>query len=1556
MKAASLFFLILSVLCYLLIGVARAQVPTCGASVPFYTADMTGMPHGTWYSPNHSRKGTCCTSGGSDRCTSFRVITDTAAVFMKLEIVSGAIPSGALYFQIGCGAMIPMGTGVWLPGGATYDITFCKPGNNANVYAITWYSAQDTMVVGNDSAYTCGQTDLDIGVTGGVWSSSNTSVATVDASTGVVSGISAGTTIISYVLDSVLTKTVTVTINPTPPITGTFTVCVGGTTALSNAATGGTWSSSNTAIATVGSTGVVTGVSTGTSTITYDMGSGCTATAVVTVNQTVPAITGGPICVGFTTTMANATAGGTWTSGSPGVATVNSSSGLATGVSSGTANITYTIGGGCRNSGVLTVNPLPAAITGSSTGCVGSTTTLDNSTSGGTWSSSNGTVATIGSSSGVLTGIAAGTTMVTYTTAVGCRATKPITINPSPVISGLIPVCEASTISLSANISGGTWNSANGKVNINSATGVTTGVSAGTVRITYRLPTGCMDVEVATVNAFPAAISGASAVCRGSTITQTDATAGGTWSSSNGSVVTIGASSGVLSGIAVGTALVSYTTSAGCSLSKPITVNPVPVISTTQLCMADVTTLSGGIAGGTWTSSNTAVAIVDSSSGIATAIATGTSILTYQLATGCKDTRVLTVNPVPAAIAGTMTMCQFSSVTLSNASTGGTWSSANPATATVNAASGAVTGVSAGQTYISYVLPTGCWALSQVTVNATPVISGIMQLCIPATTSLNSSVAGGTWSSSNTGVATIGSSSGVATAVAVGISNITYQLATGCMDIDELSVGVLPTAITGSQQVCTGNTTTLSNAILGGTWTSSDGSVATIGSTSGVVAGVAMGTTSITYTTAGGCRTSITVTVDPTPVISGASQVCEASTITLSSSIAGGTWISANTGVATIGSTSGVLSGMAAGTSWVTYTTGVGCQASNPITVNALPVISPVPAQVCVASTVTFNGNVAGGTWSSGNAGVATIGSSSGVASGVSVGTAAVTYQLSTGCKDVDVLTVNPQPAAISGPLSICGSNTVTLSDATDDGTWSSKNTSIATVDSLTGIVTGVSTGQVYISYILPTGCWARSQVTVNTMPVITNADPSLCVAATITMNASMAGGTWSSNNIAIAPIDVSSGVVTGMSAGNAIITYQLSSGCMDTAQVAVGSLPVAISGAPTLCSGASATYTNSIAGGNWTCSDTSVGCINAATGLFNCTGSGTTNIMYATAAGCSATKSVTVNPRAAITGPDFMCIHLTAQLASSMTGGAWSSSIPDTASVDASGLVTGLGQGTVLISYTTAQGCVTTKQERVNNYYYPLETQPLSTPMRTNICLGNTLGLNSDLGGDGHWTTSDTTKATVTNLVHGSPDPWGVVHALALGTVTISYTASNGCTSMHTITINPMPVITSTPPTICRYGYTTLNATPAGGQWISHQLTICQVTSWTGVVHASTVGVAEIAYRLYTYDQCGYNILCTVNICTPKEQGGAVDPESVSYSIYPNPGSGAFTISQDVIADQSMNAVVTNCVGQAVYNGKISFIGGVATLDLPNVSPGIYMVQLDDKPEGKTVLRVAVQ
>jgi hypothetical protein len=249
-----------------------------------------------------------------------------------------------------------------------------------------------------------------------------------------------------------------------------------------------------------------------------------------------------------------------------------------------------------------------------------------------------------------------------------------------------------------------------------------TGLAAGTATITYTLPTGCYTVYPVSINALPAAITGASSVCAGSSTTFADAVPGGLWSSSNTAIATAGATTGVITGVAAGVATITYTMGASCLVTKTLTVNtlPLPIAGATSLCLGTPVTLTDATTGGTWSSSAPAIATINPATGSVSSVSAGVVVMSYTM--GCTATHVLTVNAVPAAITGTLSTCTIGSTTLSNTVPGGTWISGTPAVATVGALSGVVIGVSAGTTTIDYILPGGCFTSAVVSVFALPTV------------------------------------------------------------------------------------------------------------------------------------------------------------------------------------------------------------------------------------------------------------------------------------------------------------------------------------------------------------------------------------------------------------------------------------------------------------------------------------------------------------------------------------------------------------------------------------------------------------------------------------------------------------------------------------------------------------------------------------------------------------------------------------------------------------------------------------------------------------------
>ena len=491
------------------------------------------------------------------------------------------------------------------------------------------------------------------------------------------------TTAVDYIASTTLgtcssydTSTVTITAPPAiTTSTGSNYVCAGSNLTLSNTTTGGTWTTSNTTIATVSAGGVVHGVAAGADTVFYTVG-GCVTFTVINVSTFVTTTTGSTvICSGLSTTLTNPTTGGTWTSSNAGVATV-SAGGVVTMGTAGTAIITYTLPTGCADTSLVTSVAPPAAIGGGTSVCYnGGTTTLTESTTGGTWTTSTGTIATISSATGspiTVTGLTAGTANITYTTIPGCMATKSLTLNANPAnITGTMAVCASGGATTLSDATGsGTWSSGNVFRATVTSSGVVTGVTSGTVVISYTATNGCFDTALVTVNALPAAITGTTTICNLASTTLADASTPGTWSTSTPAITTVNAS-GVVTGVTSGSGTIIFTqTSTGCSRSTTVTVNALPgaISGVTSMCNNTLTTLTSVPSGGTWTSGSPAIASIEAGTGIVHALSVGTANITLTNGSGCQVYSTMTVNPsfVPTvtinANPGT-TVCAGSTVT-----------------------------------------------------------------------------------------------------------------------------------------------------------------------------------------------------------------------------------------------------------------------------------------------------------------------------------------------------------------------------------------------------------------------------------------------------------------------------------------------------------------------------------------------------------------------------------------------------------------------------------------------------------------------------------------------------------------------------------------------------------------------------------------------------------------------------------------------------------------------------------------------------------------------------
>ncbi len=1180
-------------------------------------------------------------------------------------------------------------------------------------------------------------------------------------------------------------------------------VCEGEDVTLSvSGASGGTYQwDANANNATSSSVTVTPGLPSTTYTVTVTNSIGCTtsATAVIDViAKPVVSVTGSnDICVGATTQL-SPSSGGIWTSSNYSVANV-SNTGLVTGTGSGSVNFTFKDNvTGCFSDPTsnITVNDnITPTISGEDQICLGENPTLTASVIGGTWSSDNTAIATINSSTGVITPVSQGSVVITYTPpSSGCYTNASYNINtydePTLTLNGPATICEGSLTYISASTSG-TWTSSDESVAVVSNIGEVTAVGPGTATFSFVSVVGCTGVlgTPITVVANPIiSLTGPSDICIDETTTLSP-TSGGVWISSNTSIATI-SNSGVVTGKSAGNASFTFIESTyGCVSENnvTVTVNAPPNItspSTNSLCIgetASITPTSGGV----WNSSDATVASI-SNDGTITALSDGTVTFSFTSnLTGCTSTAStpITVQPKPTTnFSGPTSICQYESTSILP-NVGGFWSSTDVSIATITN-QGIINGVSPGTVRFIFTNGnSGCVSDSSdvltVVQPATVNVSGPSNICVGETSTLTPNT-GGTWTSSNTNVATV-TNGGIITAISPGTVTFIFENGSGCSSepTEEVVIENSPTVTyLGATSICIGEVTTLSPST-GGTWSTSNSAVATI-SNSGVATAVAAGSVTFTFTNSTtGCSATtsadLVVNSPPTISISGNDEICIGETTQLQPSF-GGAWISSDNSIASI-MANGTVTGLNAGN--VTFTfieTATGCssEASAPVTILPRPDVTIDGSNtICVGSTTNLTPST-GGTWVSDNESVATV-TNSGVVTGVGQGLARFTFTSTEGCasnETAPVIVFDSPNVLIDGPSSICVDETVQLLPSSG-GTWSSANTTIASIDN-SGLVTALMPGTTTFTFTdANTGCVSdpSDPITIEASPVISLIGPSeICIGSTTNMSPST-GGVWTSLNPLVATIQ-NNGEIVGIGAGEARFLFMnLATGCVSDTSSAITVLSgpaISFNGPTEICLG-DTTYILPSSGGVWESTNPAVATITNA-GMIIGVAEGITRFQFTeTSSNCKSELSeiLTVNgpPTVGVTGPSTICLNSTTNLSPS-SGGTWESLNPGIASVDANGVVTGLTEGTAYFIFTDDYtGCVSD-----GNLSIEVQTSPqIGITGDDKICLGYTTTLSPSISG--MWTSSNPAIATVSNT--------GVVTGHAPGVVTFQFMDPiTGCTS----------------------------------------------------------------------------------------------------------------------------------------------------------------------------------
>ena len=1015
-------------------------------------------------------------------------------------------------------------------------------------------------------------------------------VATVSAA-GVITAVGPGTATITVTAASAgntsfqpasasTTVTVTVvaavaTVQVTP---AAATVLVGGTQQLTAAArdakgaalTGRavTWSTSDAAVATGSATGLVTAVGVGSATLTA-LVEGVEGTVAVTVVPLPAALTGVTVSPTRVTVSAGQTreliatvaqpagapvAAVTFGTTAPTVATV-SPEGVMTAVAPGTATITVT--------------------------------------------------ATATGTAGFAAATATATVVVTVVPAAGSVQVTPDT---ATLLVGRSRQLTVSVRDQSGALLTGravTWSTSDAAVATVSATGLVTAVAIGTVSITATVE-GVEGMAALTVSPLPAAVSGVAVTpspvslfvgrtrALSATVTQpTGAPAATvTYGSTAPTVATVSAA-GVITAVGSGTATITVTATvpaaaagtAGFSAATEtatvdVTVTPVPVASvqvtpaTTNLIVGGTQQMASTVRDSvgapltgrvvSWSSSNTAVATVNAT-GLVTAVATGTAMLTATVE-GATGTALVAVGPLPAAI---------TTMTVSSATQSLLVGQTRAVAPVVSQPSGAPT---AGVTY-------GTTAPSVATVSANGVITAVAP-----------------------GTATI-----TATATAAGNTNFSAATTTVSVAVTVLaavaSVQITPATATltaGNTQQLTATVRDSAGTTLTGrsvTWSTSSAAVATVNAT-GLVTAVAVGTVTVTATSGGVSGTAsvtvsplapavtdLTVTPSPVSLLAGRTQALTPTvTQPVGATAAVVTYGTTAPSVATV-TVNGIVTGVAPGTATITVTaTATGNTGFSAATRSAAVIVTVAPVAVASVQVAPATASLLAGStqqlvvtardstgqaltgrtvsWATLNAAAATV-NASGLVTGVSVGSATITATVE-GVVGTASLTVLPAPPSVTAvtvsptTVSLGAGQTQSLAPTVTQPTGATAATvtygttdpAVATV-SVAGVITGVAPGTATITVTASapgsatySAASSSTTVAVTVLPPAINGVTVSPTSATIAVGltqaltptvtqpvgAATASVTYSSSVPGVATVSAT-GVVTAVASGTATIT-----------------------------------------------------------------------------------------------------------------------------------------------------------------------------------------------------------------------------------------------------------------------------------------------------------------------------------------------------------------------------------------------------------------------------------
>ena len=550
----------------------------------------------------------------------------------------------------------------------------------------------------------------------------------------------------------------------------------------------------------------------------------------------------------------------------------------------------------------------------------------------------------------------------------------------------------------------------------------------------------------------------------------------------------------------------------GCTTSQTFNIAVYPVIGpdtvlcADSLCVGDTIVLAlGHAATGLWSVSDTSLAHLSGLTQILTTTDSGLLHVYFSASNLCDtvvSSKVVQIKapPTNCFLTGDSVLCTGSSITLSGFPTGGTWSCSVPSVASI--ADGIITAISAGNTVVSFTQTNICGSVSSTKpVSVMPlafagVLFGADSVCIETSNSyLTSSSAPGIWTLSETSIASINDSTGNLYALSSGTDTIRFTTWNRCDTsvatkiVHILQPPIVPVVISPAL-VCMGVPFHVDDSLAGGAWFT-DGMV--LGNTDDTITGISAGTGMLTYTVTNMCgptSTTLNIAVDSVPhvLVTGTHNfVCIGGGMildTLAGAPTGGSWSSQDSNIVSVSAT-GIVQGMQVDSANIVYQFSNVCGIfGDTFRVAVIPFPSVIniagPDFLCVGTHITLTDTTGLwiNSWSQFGGQVSDSGTSSLYVLGLSAGTDVLTYSATNVCgtsSTEKVLTIYPAvlPGPITGPTMVCVDSIAVLSDSVS-GSWLVANGN-ATVNS--GNVRGVTAGLDTIYFTTTDACMQATTV-----------------------------------------------------------------------------------------------------------------------------------------------------------------------------------------------------------------------------------------------------------------------------------------------------------------------------------------------------------------------------------------------------------------------------------------------------------------------------------------------